>query len=204
MNTAVLGRFNLSNLLAALGTMLVLGVSLEDALARLNKVHTVEGRMEKISNGSTGNANTNVLIVVDFALTPNALKSVLKALREHTQQSLICVFGCGGDRDAGKRPLMAAVAEKFADKVIATDDNPRTENPQKIMADIVSGFKQAEKVTIEHDRAAAIQFAVKQAKTGDVVLIAGKGHEKVQILATGTIPFSDQEQANKVLQELAA
>ena len=204
LNTAVLGRFNLSNLLAALGTMLVLGVSLEDALARLNKVHTVEGRMEKISNGSTGNANTNVLIVVDFAHTPNALKTVLKALREHTQQSLICVFGCGGDRDAGKRPLMAAVAEKFADKVIATDDNPRTENPQKIMADIVSGFKQAEKVTIEHDRAAAIQFAVKQAKTGDVVLIAGKGHEKVQILATGTIPFSDQEQANKVLQELAA
>jgi len=99
---------------------------------------------------------------------------------------------------------MAAVAEEFADKVIVTDDNPRTENPQQIMADIVAGFKQAEKVTIEHDRAKAICLALKQAKTGDVVLIAGKGHEKVQILATGTIPFSDQEQANKVLQELAA
>jgi len=198
LNTAVLGRFNLSNLLATLGVMLALGVSLRDAIERLNKVHTVEGRMEKIMTDG------EVLVVVDFAHTPNALKTVLKALREHTQQSLICVFGCGGDRDAGKRPLMAAVAEEFADKVIATDDNPRTEDPQKIMADIIAGFQKPDNVMIEHDRAKAIQIALKQAKAGDVVLIAGKGHEKEQILATGTVPFSDQEQASKVLQELAA
>ncbi len=201
LNAPVLGRFNLSNLLATLGVMLALNVTLEDALKRLTKVHTIDGRMEKISNLQ---AEDDILIVVDFAHTPNALETVLKALREHTQKSLISVFGCGGDRDKGKRPIMAAVAEEFADKVIVTDDNPRTENPQQIMADIVAGFKQAEKVTIEHDRAKAICLALKQAKTGDVVLIAGKGHEKVQILATGTIPFSDQEQANKVLQELAA
>ncbi len=201
LNVPVLGRFNLSNLLATLGAMLALNMTLEDALERLTKVHTVNGRMEKISNLQ---AEDDILIVVDFAHTPNALETVLKALREHTQKSLICVFGCGGDRDKGKRPIMAAVAEEFADKVIVTDDNPRTENPQQIMADIVAGFEQAEKVTIEHDRAKAIRLALKQAKTGDVVLIAGKGHEKVQILATGTIPFSDQEQANKVLQELAA
>ena len=201
LNTAVLGRFNLSNLLATLGTMLTLGMPLKDAVERVNKVHTVEGRMEKVSKGSN---KDDVLVVVDFAHTPNALKTILKALREHATQSLICVFGCGGDRDAGKRPMMASIAEEFADRVIATDDNPRTEDPQKIMADIISGFKDPEKVVIEHDRATAIQIALKHAKAGDVVLIAGKGHEKVQILATGTIPFSDQEQANKVLQELAA
>jgi len=204
LNTAVLGRFNLSNLLAALGVMLVLDVPFKLAVERLNKVHTVEGRMEKIATHVHDRVHGDVLVVVDFAHTPNALKTVLKALREHTQQSLICVFGCGGDRDAGKRPLMAAVAEEFADKVIATDDNPRTEDPQKIMADIIAGFQNPENVMIEHDRAKAIQIALKQAKAGDVVLIAGKGHEKEQILATGTVPFSDQEQASKVLQELAA
>ena len=197
LDAAVLGRFNLSNLLATLGSMLMLGMTLDDALERVNTVATVEGRMEKIPD-------PRVLVVVDYAHTPNALETVLTALREHTQGKLFCVFGCGGDRDVGKRPLMASVAEKYADVVIATDDNPRTENPQAIMADIVKGFKQVEKVTIEHDRAIAIQLALKQAVKGDVVLIAGKGHEKVQILATGTIPFSDKEQATKVLQELAA
>lgn len=197
LNVSLLGRFNLSNILAALGAMLVLGVSLNNALECLNQVHTVIGRMEKVSD-------SDVLVVVDFAHTPNALESVLKALREHTKQNLICVFGCGGDRDPGKRPLMASVAEEYADVVIATDDNPRTECPQKIMADIAAGFKQPEKIIIEHDRSAAIQQALKQATKGDVVIIAGKGHEAVQILATGAIPFSDQEQANKFLQERAA
>lgn len=197
LNVGVIGRFNLSNILATLGAMLALGLQLDDALERVNKVSTVKGRMEKVSDSDS-------LVVVDFAHTPNALETVLKALREHTQEQLICVFGCGGDRDPGKRSLMARIAEMNADVVIATDDNPRTEDPKEIMADIVVGFECPEKVMIEHDRAKAIQLALKQAKTGDVVLIAGKGHEKIQILATGTIPFSDQDQASKFLKERAA
>ncbi|GAA0426216.1 UDP-N-acetylmuramoyl-L-alanyl-D-glutamate--2,6-diaminopimelate ligase [Cocleimonas flava] len=197
LNASVLGRFNLSNLLAALGAMLALGDSLESALARLNHVETVAGRMEKV-------ADSDVLAVVDYAHTPNALETVLKALREHTENNLICVFGCGGDRDAGKRPMMAQIAEANADVVIVTDDNPRTENPELIMKDIVAGFINPSAAVIEHDRASAISKALTQAKRGDTVLIAGKGHEKVQILATGSIPFSDREHANKVLLELAA
>lgn len=195
---AVLGRFNLSNLLAALGAMLALDYSLNAAVTALNTVQTVAGRMEKIS------APTGVLVVIDYAHTPNALETVLKALREHTQNKLICVFGCGGDRDTGKRPLMATIVEERADVVIVTDDNPRTENPEAIVQDITAGFVRPNGVTIEHDRAKAISTALKKAQWGDTVLIAGKGHEKVQILATGSVPFSDREQANKVLQELAA
>ncbi|WP_299874376.1 UDP-N-acetylmuramoyl-L-alanyl-D-glutamate--2,6-diaminopimelate ligase [uncultured Cocleimonas sp.] len=197
LNASVLGRFNLSNLLAALCAMLALGDSLESALASLNKVETVAGRMEKV-------ADSDVLAVVDYAHTPNALETVLKALREHTENNLICVFGCGGDRDSGKRPMMAQIAEANADVVIVTDDNPRTENPELIMKDIVAGFINPSAAVIEHDRASAISKALTQAKRGDTVLIAGKGHEKVQILATGSIPFSDREHANKVLLELAA
>ena len=197
LSVSILGRFNLSNLLAALGTMLALGHSLAEAVTELSKVQTVVGRMEKVSD-------SDILAVVDYAHTPNALETVLKALREHTHNKLICVFGCGGDRDAGKRPLMAKIAEDNADVVIVTDDNPRTESPEIIMQDIVAGFINPTEITIEHDRASAINTALKKAKSGDTVLIAGKGHENVQILATGTVPFSDREQANKVLQELAA
>lgn len=197
LKAAVLGRFNLSNLLAALGSMLGLGYSLQDAVAELNKVSTVSGRIEKVSDA-------DVLAVVDYAHTPNALETVLKALREHTKNNLICVFGCGGDRDAGKRPLMAEIAESNADVVIVTDDNPRSENPELIMKDIVTGFIQPEKITVEHDRSTAIRIAFKQANSGDTVLIAGKGHEDYQILSTGTIAFSDREEANKALREMAA
>jgi UDP-N-acetylmuramoyl-L-alanyl-D-glutamate--2,6-diaminopimelate ligase len=201
LNVSVLGRFNLSNLLAALGAMIGLGLSVDEAVTALNQVHIVEGRMEKVSGD-----DAQVLVVVDYAHTPNALQTVLQALREHVadQSQLICVFGCGGDRDAGKRPLMAQAAEQNADVIIVTDDNPRSENPQKIMQDIMAGFQDAEKVTVEHDRASAIHVALTQAQKGDVVLIAGKGHEQGQILATGVVPFSDKAEANKVLQELAA
>ncbi|PID33698.1 MAG: UDP-N-acetylmuramoyl-L-alanyl-D-glutamate--2,6-diaminopimelate ligase [Thiotrichales bacterium] len=197
LNVSVLGRFNLSNLLAALGAMLALGDSLKSAVEKLNQVETVAGRMEKV-------ADSDVLAVVDYAHTPNALETVLKALREHTQNNLICVFGCGGDRDAGKRPLMARIAEDNADIVIVTDDNPRTENPEVIVKDIVAGFVRSSSFVVEHDRASAISRALTQAKPGDTVLIAGKGHEEIQILATGSIPFSDRDYAKKVLQELAA
>ena len=194
---SVLGRFNLSNLLAALASMMALGDSLKSAAAKLSKVHTVAGRMEKVSDA-------DVLAVIDYAHTPNALETVLKALREHTKNQLICVFGCGGDRDSGKRPLMAKIAEENADVVIVTDDNPRSESPESIVVDIMKGFDQPGSVIVEHDRAIAIGKALKNAQSGDTVLIAGKGHENVQILATGSIPFSDREQANKILQELAA
>ena len=200
---SVLGKFNLSNLLAALGAMLALGFAFSDAILQLNKVKTVAGRMEKVG----GVLSKSILTVVDFAHTPNALESVLKALRDHMENGsneLICVFGCGGDRDAGKRPLMAAVAEKYADVVIVTDDNPRTESPEAIVKDIMLGFADQEKIMIEHDRSAAIYKALKQAKSGDAVLIAGKGHETGQILATGTISFNDREQVEQALQELAA
>ncbi len=196
---SVLGRFNLSNLLAALGAMLGLGIGFNDAISQLNKVQTVAGRMEKIGGES-------VLTVVDFAHTPNALESVLRALREHIvdDANLICVFGCGGDRDAGKRPLMAVAAETYADVVIVTDDNPRTESPEAIMKDIMAGFRDKEAIMVEHDRSAAIYKALKQAKKGDAVLVAGKGSESGQIIATGTIPFDDRDQVEQVLQELAA
>ena len=199
LSAKVLGRFNLSNLLATVGAMIALGQSLDEALAKLNNVKTVSGRMEKIESGKA-----NFLTVIDFAHTPNALSSVLQALREHTENKLICVFGCGGDRDAGKRPQMAKIAEQNADIVIVTDDNPRSENPEKIVLDILSGFTNPTNVTVEHDRAAAIKLAISRATAGDAVLIAGKGHETEQILADGVVPFNDGEQASKCLQELAA
>lgn len=193
----VLGWFNLSNLLATLAAMLALDVAFSDAVNSLTQVKTVAGRMERVESN-------NALVVVDYAHTPGALESVLKALRGHTSKRIICVFGCGGDRDRGKRPLMASIAEKGADVVIVTDDNPRTEDPVMIMDEIIAGFEQVEKVTIEHNRAKAIRLALQQAQTGDVVLIAGKGHEQVQILAHTTEPFDDRQQAAQVLQELAA
>lgn len=213
LDVAVLGRFNLSNLLATLGAMLALDVPLPQALFLLQRVHTVEGRMQKVAANQSGDVNQpsnhslKILTVVDYAHTPNALENVLKALRDHMkdqQSRLLCVFGCGGDRDAGKRPLMAAVAELHADLVIVTDDNPRTEDPHAIMRDILGGFRHPEKALVEHDRESAIRLALNKAKQGDAVLIAGKGHEKVQILATGTVPFSDQAVAERILLERAA
>jgi UDP-N-acetylmuramoyl-L-alanyl-D-glutamate--2,6-diaminopimelate ligase len=195
LNVAVLGRFNLSNLLATLAAMLALDIPFSNALSALNKVKTVPGRMEKIDAGDK-------LVVVDYAHTPAALESVLKALCSHTTQRIICVFGCGGDRDKGKRPLMAHIAEHYADKVIVTDDNPRTEDPKQIMQDIIAGFEQRDNIIIEHRRANAIRAAIGDAKAGDVVLIAGKGHEQVQIFADVSEDFDDRQQAAQALQEL--
>jgi UDP-N-acetylmuramoyl-L-alanyl-D-glutamate--2,6-diaminopimelate ligase len=201
LKAPVLGRFNLHNLLAALSTLLAKGVALEVALEALKHVQTVPGRMQRVQ--VQGKAD-DVLVVVDFAHTPTALQQALRAAKAHTTGRLICVFGCGGDRDAGKRPLMAKIAEQEANQVIVTDDNPRTENPQTIFSDIHAGFVQADQVVFEHDRAAAIRLAIQQAKQGDTVVIAGKGHETVQILADRAIPFDDRTQAALALEEYGA
>ncbi|PID49614.1 MAG: UDP-N-acetylmuramoyl-L-alanyl-D-glutamate--2,6-diaminopimelate ligase [Proteobacteria bacterium] len=199
LRAPVLGQFNLHNLLATLAVLLGKGIGLDDALNALRQVKTVPGRMERVQ-GPVGAA----LTVVDYAHTPGALEQVLKAVRVHTTGRLLCVFGCGGDRDKGKRPLMAAVAERLADQVIVTDDNPRTESPASIFADIATGFAESAQLVFEHDRGKAIRWAIQQAGAGDTVLIAGKGHETVQILADRTVPFDDRAQASSALWESAA
>jgi UDP-N-acetylmuramoyl-L-alanyl-D-glutamate--2,6-diaminopimelate ligase len=196
LQASVLGRFNLSNLLATLGALLSMGVSLTDALKRVQTIKTVPGRMQKVFSEKNDH---HPLVVVDYAHTPGALESALKALREHTKKRLICVFGCGGDRDTGKRPLMAQAAETYADVVIVTDDNPRSESPEQIFTDITSGFENTENIVFEHGRDKAIAKAIAHAEMGDVVLLAGKGHEKVQIFADHTVSFSDYEHAENEL-----
>jgi UDP-N-acetylmuramoyl-L-alanyl-D-glutamate--2,6-diaminopimelate ligase len=181
----VMGVFNASNVLATLGVLLVRGVKFNNAIARLQKLKTVSGRME------TCRVENKPLAVIDYAHTPQALSSVLTSLRAHCAGKLICVFGCGGDRDRGKRPLMAEVAERLADKVIVTDDNPRTENAADIAREIFQGFSNAEAAELIHNRSAAIQHALDMASGEDIVLIAGKGHEDYQIIGNEKRPFSD-------------
>lgn len=201
LKAPILGSFNLHNLLAALSTLLAKGLPLDSALAALQQVETVPGRMQRVQ--VQGKAE-GVLVVVDFAHTPTALEQALRAAKAHTAGRLICVFGCGGDRDAGKRPVMAQIAEQEAHLVIVTDDNPRTENPETIFANIRAGFAKPEAIHFEHNRAAAIRLAIQQAQAGDTVVIAGKGHETVQILADRSIPFDDRTQATLALQEYGA
>jgi UDP-N-acetylmuramoyl-L-alanyl-D-glutamate--2,6-diaminopimelate ligase len=143
------------------------------------------------------------LVVVDYAHTPDALEQALNALRAHCEGRLICVFGCGGERDAGKRPQMGEIAERLADSIIVTDDNPRGEDGNLIVAQIVAGLRQPEAATVERDRAAAIHRALAMASAGDVVLIAGKGHETYQEGATGKRPFDDLAVAREALEARA-
>jgi UDP-N-acetylmuramoyl-L-alanyl-D-glutamate--2,6-diaminopimelate ligase len=140
------------------------------------------------------------LAIVDYAHTPDALEKLLVSARKHTTGKLICIFGCGGDRDPGKRPIMAAAAERLADQVIVTDDNPRTEDGDAIVADIVKGFAAPARALIERDRAKAIAQGIALGKPGDVVLIAGKGHEDYQIVGTERRRFSDREVARAALE----
>jgi UDP-N-acetylmuramoyl-L-alanyl-D-glutamate--2,6-diaminopimelate ligase len=137
--------------------------------------------------------------VVDFAHTPDALEHALIALRAHSDGRLWCVFGCGGDRDKGKRSLMGRVAERYADQVVLTDDNPRTENSSQIIQDILSGIKDSSCVSVEQNRAKAIACAIQNAQEGDVVLIAGKGHEEYQLIGDQKVPFSDRDEVHQWL-----
>ena len=196
IKAGVVGRFNAYNLLAVFATLLASDVSLADAVKAVSTVKPVPGRMQQYGGAQ------KPLVVVDYAHTPDALEQVLKSLRAQTKGQLICVFGCGGDRDSGKRPLMGEVASRLADKVIVTSDNPRGELPNAIIKDVMSGTKQ-NAISIEN-RAEAIGHAVKNAQVGDVVLLAGKGHESYQEIAGVKYPFSDIEMAQQFLKEHAA
>lgn len=191
----LLGRFNVTNLLAVLASLLACGTNLSTAQTRLSRIKPVAGRVERFC-GDAG-----PLVVVDYAHTPDALEKVLRALREHTSGRLYCVFGCGGDRDRGKRPEMGGVAEQLADVVVLTDDNPRNEPADRIIADIAAGMRAAPCVI--RDRAAAVRTVIAEAKADDVVLIAGKGHEEYQQVGEQRLPYSDRETVRKILGEAA-
>lgn len=196
LSAPLLGRFNVSNVLAAMGVMLVLGYDFNELLATAPQLQPVTGRMECFGGGDTP------LAVVDYAHTPDALEKALQALRVHCQGQLWCLVGCGGDRDRGKRPMMAAMAEQYADRVILTDDNPRTEEPARIMADMVAGLRDPAAVQVEHDRVKAIALAIGQASKQDIILVAGKGHEDYQIIGTDKRHYSDRETVAAALHTL--
>lgn len=191
--TPLLGRFNISNLLAVLGVLILLEMPLATALQSLSTINTVKGRMQCFGG------DQQPLVVVDYSHTPDALEKALTALREHCQGQLSCVFGCGGDRDRGKRPQMAAIAQRYADHIVLTNDNPRSEAPLAIVNDIQAGFTQPNAVIIELDRQKAIQFAVQNAKVGDIVLVAGKGHETTQTIGQQVLPFDDVSEVQRAL-----
>lgn len=188
------GTFSVYNTLCALAVARVYEIPYDVSLEAMSKVKNVAGRFEIV--------NKRPMVIVDYAHTPDGLENVLKAAREITPEGskLFCLFGCGGDRDTTKRPKMAAIAENFADKIIITSDNPRSENPNQIISDIVAGLKSInpEKVFVEADRAKAIELAKKISTEKDVIVLAGKGHEDYQILADTTIHFDDREEARKI------
>jgi UDP-N-acetylmuramoyl-L-alanyl-D-glutamate--2,6-diaminopimelate ligase len=191
LHSPLAGDFNLSNLLAALAAACVAGMPLQRVLESSLELQGAPGRMEYVPN------EADLQVVIDYAHTPDALQQALFALRAHTRGSLICVFGCGGDRDAGKRSLMGRMATEAADRVIVTSDNPRNESPEKIIADIKAGC--IHEVETEADRAAAIALAVETARPEDCVLIAGKGHETYQQVGEKRLPFSDLAQVRLAL-----
>ncbi|MEN4751827.1 MULTISPECIES: UDP-N-acetylmuramoyl-L-alanyl-D-glutamate--2,6-diaminopimelate ligase [unclassified Pseudomonas] len=193
LRSSLLGRFNLSNVLAAVGALMGLDYPLDDILKVLPTLEGPAGRMQRLGGGS------RPLVVVDYAHTPDALEKVLAALRPHAKGQLTCLFGCGGDRDRGKRPLMAEVVERLADKVLVTDDNPRSEDPARIFDDIRAGFVSANAVDFVAGRGQAIAQIIAQASAADVIVLAGKGHEDYQEIDGQRQPFSDLEEATKAL-----
>ena len=190
----LLGRFNIENLLAVAGVLRALDWPLAEVAAMLPRLSPVNGRMSRV-----GGRDGLPLVVVDYAHTPDALEQALASLREHTPGRLTCVFGCGGDRDRGKRPQMAAIAERGADRVIITDDNPRGEDGDAIVADIVAGLADPCAARVQRDRAAAIALALEGAGGGDIVLVAGKGHETYQEIGGRKLPFDDLAVARNLL-----
>lgn len=197
IQSRLLGRFNVDNLLATAASLLAIDVSFNDAVKALIQCHAIDGRMQ-----AYGGKN-QPYIVIDFAHSPDALEQALKSLRVHLSGDgqLWCVFGCGGNRDTGKRHIMGHIADLYADRIVITADNPRTEAPEAIVAQILSEIKQQEKVYIEHDRQLAITYAISHAKKIDIVLVAGKGHEQYQEIAGVKHAFNDAVVVNHILQE---
>lgn len=189
----LLGRFNVSNALAVLATLLVSHFSFDKAATSLSSMHPVDGRVQIIAEPD------KPVVVVDYAHTEQGLRAVCQSMREHFQGNMWCVFGCGGDRDRGKRPLMAKVAEQYADRIIVTTDNPRHEDPQAIISEIMAGFSSTDNVEAVLDRRQAIDIAISNAQPGDVVLLAGKGHETSQIVEDIHIAFDDRRVARECL-----
>lgn len=198
--TSLPGRHNILNCLAAAGLCLAVGIRLDEICSGLSSLEAVPGRLQPVRLDQLDRLGFQVF--VDYAHTDDALKNVLTTLKPLCEGRLIVLFGCGGDRDKTKRPRMAAVAEELADVIVVTSDNPRTEDPDAIIADILPGFSDANRpnITVQPDRAKAILHAVNIARTGDIVLLAGKGHEDYQILGTERIHFSDFEEAQKAIK----
>ena len=194
LRSRLIGEFNAENLLAVLGVLLGWNVPLQKALAALSHCTAPPGRMEAFGSGA------QPLVLVDYAHTPDALAKVLEAARAHARGRLFCVFGCGGDRDPGKRPLMGAIAESTADVVVVTDDNPRTERSAAIIEQVLAGMQNPAAAHVVADRAEAIAHALGEAEAGDVVVVAGKGHEDYQVVGTETRPFSDRETVLALLE----
>jgi UDP-N-acetylmuramoyl-L-alanyl-D-glutamate--2,6-diaminopimelate ligase len=196
INLPLIGQFNLSNVLAVLTTLCVLKIPFNAALQAIASLKSVPGRMQTFGGAK------QPLIIVDYAHTPDAMEKVLSALRQHCDGQLFCVFGCGGERDRGKRPLMAKIAEEYADRVIVTDDNPRHEPAAQIVEDIMQGFLAPERVMVQHDRSKAIEYIIQCAKEGDCVLIAGKGAETYQVIGDEKVAYSDLEKVSLFLAPL--
>ncbi|WP_407354098.1 UDP-N-acetylmuramoyl-L-alanyl-D-glutamate--2,6-diaminopimelate ligase [Luteimonas sp. R10] len=194
VRSPLLGRFNVDNLLAVAGALHALDQAPADIADVLARLQPVAGRMNRL--GGSGGAP---LVVVDYAHTPDALEQALASLRAHARGRVVCVFGCGGERDRGKRPQMAAIAEAGADRVIVTDDNPRREDGDAIVADILPGFADPDAVLVQRDRARAIARAIGEAGAGDIVLVAGKGHEPYQDIGGVRHPFDDTAVARAAL-----
>jgi UDP-N-acetylmuramoyl-L-alanyl-D-glutamate--2,6-diaminopimelate ligase len=189
----LIGDFNVDNLLTVLGVLLANGMAFEQALSVLATCPAPPGRMQVVGGGALP------LAIVDYAHTPDALDHALRAARAHCAGRLLCVFGCGGERDRGKRAQMGQVAESLADELYITDDNPRGEDPKRIVQDILGGLAHPERAQVQHDRAASIAAAVAAAIPGDVILVAGKGHEDYQLAGAERRPFSDLAQVRAAL-----
>ncbi|MFE8072774.1 UDP-N-acetylmuramoyl-L-alanyl-D-glutamate--2,6-diaminopimelate ligase [Marinobacteraceae bacterium S3BR75-40.1] len=194
LEAPLLGAFNVSNLLATVGAAIALGIDLEGVSQAVKTLSSPAGRLQRFAGEGTAQ------FVVDYAHTPDALDSVLQALRPHVTGRLWCIFGCGGDRDAAKRPVMGRVAEQRADQVVVTDDNPRSEDPATIVRDILQGLEAPQKVQVIHDRRRAIEQVGARAGAGDIVLVAGKGHEDYQERNGERTPFSDIEVVRSLLR----
>lgn len=193
LTSKLLGRFNLSNLLAVIAALGLLEYSLDKILKIISALSPVHGRMQLMGG------HEKPWVIIDFAHTPDALEQALKALKPLTSKSLWCVFGCGGTRDRGKRPIMGNIAERYADHIILTNDNPRFESPEAIIDEIAAGITHKNKIKIYLDRKQAIEYALSHSKSGDTILIAGKGHENYQVIGHEKIEFDDTKVVETLL-----